>query len=165
MVNWFLLFFFHLHLCHIWNQRLCCKFPDSHQPIGHLVLLCCKYKIKLCINTFLNLYFQGATFQCITGGIEFLRVWIGPLPTPICFVYLTTKGGIATAFVFLMLGVFVMKYLFICKWKRVRQLEDDFIATITLMTAVLIGFGFQLFKTMGPGRISNHYVSFVFECI
>ena len=100
-----------------------------------------------------------ATYQSITGGVDLLRAWIGPLPKPICFVNLTLKGGLANGFLFLMLGIFVMKYLYICRWKTLRQLEDDFIANFTLLTASLIGFGFQIFKFIGPGIPSNHYVS------
>ena len=100
-----------------------------------------------------------ATYQSITGGVDLLRAWIGPLPKPICFVNLTLKGGLANGFLFLMLGIFVMKYLYICRWKTLRQLEDDFIANFTLLTATLIGFGFQMFKFIGPGIPSNHYVS------
>ena len=88
--------------------------------------------------------FQIATFQIVAGGVNLLGVWIGPLFKPICFFNITLKAGLANGFLFIMLGIFVMKYLYICKWKTLRQLEDDFIARFILLTAFLIGFGLQL---------------------
>ena len=51
-----------------------------------------------------------------------------------------------------------MKYLFICKWKRMRPLDDDFIARVIILTAVFWGFYSYIMKTLGPGRISTTFV-------
>ena len=57
-----------------------------------------------------------------------------------------------------MLGIFVMKYLFICKWKRLRPLDDDFFARVIILTALLFGCYLYIMKTLGPGRISNTFI-------
>ena len=104
--------------------------------------------------------FQIAAFQVIGGGINMIRAWIGPvLPASICYFNLMLKGALAHGFLFLLLGIFVMKYLFICKWKRLRPLDDDFLARITVLCAVLFGVGLQLAKMIGPGRYPNNFVS------
>ena len=103
--------------------------------------------------------FQIAVFQTIAGVINLTRAWIGPLPAFICYLNLLLKGGIANGFLFLMLGIFVMKYLFICKWKRLRPIDDDFVARITVLSAVFWGFGVQFSKLIGPGRYPNNFVS------
>ena len=91
--------------------------------------------------------------------MNLIRAWIGPLPAFICYLNLLLKGGIANGFLFLMLGIFVMKYLFICKWKRLRPIDDDFVARITVLCAVFWGFGLQFSKLIGPGRYPNNFVS------
>ena len=110
----------------------------------------------------LNMYFQIASYQIICSGLNLLRAWIGPsLPSSICYFNLMMKGILSHGFLFLMLGIFVMKYLFICKWKQLRAVDDDFLARITVLCAFLFGFVLQLVKIIGPGRLPNNFVSTV----
>ena len=101
-----------------------------------------------------------AAYLMICSGINLIRAWIGPLlPSFICYFNLMLKGIFAHGFLFLMLGIFVMKYLYICKWKQLKPVDDDFLARITVLCAFLFGFGLQLVKMIGPGRYPNNFVS------
>ena len=74
------------------------------------------------------------------------------------------KGALAHGFLFLLIGIFVMKYLFICKWKRLRPLDDDFLVRITVLCAVLFGVRLQLAK-MNLTRSVDTFLAILFAQI
>ena len=103
---------------------------------------------------------QIFSYGTIGGGIDLLRVWLGPLPHWICFVNLLLfKGTVGIGLPFLLFFLFFFKYLFICKWKRMRQVEDDLIFRLIMIPTFVLGFLLQLTKMIGPGRPVTNYVS------
>ena len=100
-----------------------------------------------------------AFFQVVAVGIDLVRAWVGPLPSPICNFSILLKGILSHGFIFLMLGIFIMRYLFVCRWKYLKAVEDDFIARFTLFVSLGFGLGLQLVKLVGPGKVPHNLVS------
>ena len=83
-----------------------------------------------------------------------LRVWFGPLPLAICQIqgYFT----FILVFNFCLLIVFtitLLKFMFICVWKRMREMNDDLIARIIVIWAIFISIWFSTLKMVLEGPI------------
>ena len=85
-------------------------------------------------------------------GLDLFRVWYGPLPPGFCQLCLLMKGTITYAICFLMAGIVLLKFLYICVWQRFREINDDFIALIIIILAYFWGFCMQLTKNLAPGK-------------
>ena len=70
--------------------------------------------------------------------IRHLRVWFGPLPFAIC--HFESLFNIM-AFWYCMLILFMItltKFMFICVWKRMRQMNDDLITRLAVNWAIFL---------------------------
>ena len=88
-----------------------------------------------------------------------IRAVFGPLPYWLCWHYSMLKGILSHSFPFVLLGVFIFKYLFLCVWKRMKSLEDDFIALYIIVTSLFAALLLQFIKDFGISRPSNMVVS------
>ena len=79
---------------------------------------------------------QGALYGIIVCGIKSSRVWFGPLPVKIC-QFQHWAGHVMIWYCLLTLFfVSLAKFMYICVWKHMRDMNDDLIVTILVRTAV-----------------------------
>ena len=96
--------------------------------------------------------FQLATLSSVVPGLDLFRVWYGPLPLEFCQLCLLLKGTIFSAIPFIIAGIVIIKFLYICVWKGFRQMNDDLLVTIIIILSCFLGFYMQLIKKMAPGK-------------
>ena len=68
---------------------------------------------------------QFATHSSVVIGFDLFRVWYGPLPAELCWFCLLFKGAIGNFGPFIMLGITILKFVYICIWRRYRQIGKD----------------------------------------
>ena len=70
--------------------------------------------------------------------IRHLRVWFGPLPFAIChFESLFSKIFFLHTILILFM-ITLTKFMFICVWKRMRQMNDDLIVRLALNWTIFL---------------------------
>ena len=89
--------------------------------------------------------------------IRHLRVWFGPLPFVICHIESLSK---VMAFWYYMLILFMItltKFMFICIWKRMRQMNDDLIVRLAVNWAIFISIWIPCHGYFTNFQISNSH--------
>ena len=82
------------------------------------------------------MYFQGVFYVIVLHGLSVLRVCYGPLP--ICNIYLFLNGfSILYAAVTVVMYTFA-RFMFVCVWKRMRQMDDNLIVRIAMIQAIVM---------------------------
>ena len=87
-----------------------------------------------------NIFFDENSFQAVMYtimicGSRNLRVIIGPLPLFICFLQSLMAKAIVSFSTFLIFLITLTKFMFVCVWKSVRQMNDKFVVAIFLTQA------------------------------
>ena len=77
-------------------------------------------------------------YGIVVGGIRTIRILFGPLPYEICLLQ-----GRTTEFLiwYCLLTIFFMsffKFMYICVWKHMRDMNDDLIVKFIIRLAILI---------------------------
>ena len=77
-------------------------------------------------------------YGIVVGGIRTIRILFGPLPYEICLLQ-----GRATEFLiwYCLLTIFFtsfFKFMYICVWKHMRDMNDDLIVTFIIRLAIFI---------------------------
>ena len=85
-----------------------------------------------------HVYFQGIFHLIVIYGLSVLRVCFGPLP-----IFLCNMAGFlnASAILFAALTVAMStftKFMFVCIWKRMRQMDDNLIVAISTIQAIFM---------------------------
>ena len=96
--------------------------------------------------------FQVAFFAIFIVGVDYLRVMLGPLPSWFCKVHLILKGSIFIILPLILTAITVLKFMFICVWKKMRVINDDLIAHAVIFCVAMLSFGLYLSKFLGPGK-------------
>ena len=89
--------------------------------------------------------------------IRHLRVWFGPLPFAIC--HFESLFNIM-AFWYCMLILFMItltKFMFICVWKRMRQMNDDLIVRLALNWTIFLSIWIPSHGYFTNFQISNSH--------
>ena len=88
-------------------------------------------------------YFQGVFYAIVIYGLTVLRVCYGPLPVFLCNIAGFLKiccnlfGAITiTIYTF-------TRFMFVCIWKRMRQMNDNLIVGITTVQAIFMSLLFS----------------------
>ena len=100
-------------------------------------------------NTFLitkkmtkNVYFQGIFHLIVIYGLSVLRVWFGPLPIFLCNI-VVFLNGFSILFVAITVAMYTFaRFMFVCVWKRMRQMDDNLIVRIATIQALFISLFF-----------------------
>ena len=98
-----------------------------HPQRGTSILCCLLYFIS-----------QGGLYGIIVCGIKSLRVWFGPLPAEICRFQHWASHVMIWYFVLTLFFISLAKFMYICVWKHMRDMNDDLIVRILVRTAVFI---------------------------
>ena len=81
------------------------------------------------------LYFilQGAFYAVVVCGIRNLRVIIGPLPLPVCQLIIVSTRMVLWQGVMLITMITLTRFMFICVWRRMKQMNDDLVVRISIV--------------------------------
>ena len=77
-------------------------------------------------------------YALVVGGIRSARIWFGPLPSEICFVQAAATNVMVW---YCLLTIFFMsffKFLYICVWKHMREMNDDLLVTFIIRLSIFI---------------------------
>ena len=81
---------------------------------------------------------QGGLYGIIVGGIKSCRIWFGPLPVKICQLQHTASHVMIWYCILTLFFISLAKFMYICVWKHMRDMNDDLIVTILVRTTVFI---------------------------
>ena len=94
-------------------------------------------------------------------GLSVLRVCYGPLPIFLCNIAVFLSG-FAILFVAITVAMYTFtRFMFVCIWKRMRQMDDNLIVRIATIQAIVLSLFFTAaswLKLHGQGM--GHQVSF-----
>ena len=85
-----------------------------------------------------GLIFQGGFYAVFVCGIRNFRVWYGPLPLLICQTYSILAKMTITFTMLIVVFMTFAKFMFICVWKSMRQMNEKLLARIALLQALLL---------------------------
>ena len=71
-------------------------------------------------------------------SLSSLRVWFGPLPYEICFLHGWSGQVIIWYAILIIFCQSLAKFMFICVWKRMRDMNDDLIVRIAFRWTLFI---------------------------
>ena len=87
--------------------------------------------------------FQGVFYAIVIYGLTVLRVCYGSLP-----VFLCNIAGFLNGFAILFAVITIVMYtftrfMFVCIWKRMRQMDDNLIVRIATIQAIIMSLFFN----------------------
>ena len=89
------------------------------------------------------MYFQGIFYAVVIYGLTVLRVSYGPLPIFLCQVFGFCKGY-ALLFSAITIAMYTFtRFMFVCIWKRMRQMDDNLIVRIATIQAIVMSLLFS----------------------
>ena len=92
-----------------------------------------------------KVHFQGIFYAVVVYGLTVLRVSYGPLPIFLCKVFGFGKGY-AILFSAITVAMYTFtRFMFVCIWKRMRQMDDNLIVRIATIQAAVMSLLFILF--------------------
>jgi hypothetical protein len=86
----------------------------------------------------LFIFSQGALYGIIVCGITSFRIWFGPLPYEICHFQLWFSLVVLWYTFLILFFISLAKFMYICVWKHMRDMNDDLIVTFVVRIAVFI---------------------------
>ena len=94
------------------------------------------------------MHFQGVFYVIVIFGVTVLRVCYGPLPIFLCnisaFLY-----GFSILFAAITVAMYTFaKFMFVCVWKRMRQMDDNLIVRIATIQAIVLSLIFTAAKSV-----------------
>ena len=81
---------------------------------------------------------QGALYGIVVCGITSIRIWLGPLPLEVCHFQTWVKKFVSWYVLFSLLYISLAKFMYICVWKHMRDMNDDLIVAFLVRIAVFI---------------------------
>ena len=76
-------------------------------------------------------------------GLSVLRVCFGPLPIFLCNIA-AFLSGFVILFVAITIAMYTFtRFMFVCIWKRMRQMDDNLIVRIATIQAIVMSIFFQ----------------------
>ena len=100
------------------------------------------------------MYLQGIFYAIVIHGLAVLRACYGPLPIFLCNIT-GFLNGCAILFVAITVGMYTFtRFMFVCIWKRMRQMDDDLIVRIATIQAIVVSLLFTAatwLKVQGHG--------------
>ena len=84
------------------------------------------------------MYFQGIFYVIVIYGLSVLRVCYGPLPIFFCNIAIfLDKCDILFSVITVAMYTFA-RFMFVCIWKRMRQMDDNLIVGIAMTQAIVM---------------------------
>ena len=95
------------------------------------------------LYSYLYFILQGAFYAVVVCGIRNLRVIIGPLPLPVCQLIIVSTRMVLWHGVMLITIITLTRFMFICVWKRMKQMNDNLLARIIFREITVVSFFFS----------------------
>ena len=89
-------------------------------------------------NFYVWFFSQGALYGIVVCGITSFRIWFGPLPLAICDFQLWVSVFVKWCFQLSLFFLYLAKFMYICVWKHMRDMNDDLIVTFIVRIIVFI---------------------------
>ena len=83
-------------------------------------------------------YFQGIFYVIVVYGLSVLSVCYGPLPFFFCNIAGFLNGFAVLFAVITVLMYTFTRFMFVCIWKRMRQMDDNLIVRIATIQAIFL---------------------------
>ena len=93
------------------------------------------------------IFFQAAFYALFVCGIRNLRVWCGPLPVALCQIHSLLSKMTITFSMLIVVIMTLAKFMFICVWKSMRQMNENLLARIALFQAFLLSILYSVSKS------------------
>ena len=95
-------------------------------------------------------------------GLNVLRVCYGPLP-----IFLCNIAGFLNGFAILFAAIIVVmntstRFMFVCIWKRMKQMDDNLIVRIATIQGLFISFLFPAAELLINGQHRNTWIQVSF---
>ena len=117
---------------------------------------------NICIDK-IRIYFQDIFFAWVIYGLTVLRVSYGPLNTFLCDI-----AGFLNLFALMYIAMTMAMYTFtrfmlVCVWKRMRQMDDNLIVRIATIQAIVMSIVFTVITWIQlHGQPFGNQVSFFY---
>ena len=84
------------------------------------------------------MYFQGIFHLIVNYGLSVLRVCFGSLPIFLCNI-VVILNGFSILFGAITVAMYTFaRFMFVCIWKRMRQMDDNLIVRIAMIQAIVM---------------------------
>ena len=91
-----------------------------------------------------GIYLQGIFYAIVIYGLTVLRVCYGSLPVFLCNIAGFLKGC-AIMFGAIIIATYTFtRFMFVCIWKRMRQMDDNLIVRIATIQAIFMSLLFTV---------------------
>ena len=77
-------------------------------------------------------------YGLVVGGIKGARIWFGPLLSEICYVQVWATNVIVWYSVLTIFFMSFFKFLYICVWKHMRDMNDNLIVTFIIRLSIFV---------------------------
>ena len=85
-----------------------------------------------------ELFFQSILYVIVFYGLSVLRVCYGPLPIFFCNISIFLNGFLILFLVITVAMYTFARFMFVCIWKRMRQMDDNLIVRIATIQAIFM---------------------------
>ena len=92
-------------------------------------------------------------------GIDLIGIWFGPFPTILCDFINITKASFTVTYIFTLFNIFVLNFMFVCVWKKMRMMIDLLLFHLISRISVMLAVGLSIMKSMAPGKPTLNVVS------
>ena len=69
----------------------------------------------------------------VISGADFIRLWSGPLPSITCDIICFARNWFLMVCSATLSIQIIMRYHFVCKWKRIRVMKDNLIVRLVII--------------------------------
>ena len=69
----------------------------------------------------------------VISGANFIRLWVGPLPSKTCDIICFARNWFLMVCSATLSIQIIMRYHFVCKWKRIRVMKDNLIVRLVII--------------------------------
>ena len=95
-------------------------------------------------------------------GLRVLRVCYGPLPIFLCNI-VVFLNGFSILFVAITVAMYTFaRFMFVCVWKRMRQMDDNLIVRIATIQAIFISLFFPAAELLIFGQQFDTWIQVSF---
>ena len=96
--------------------------------------------------------FQTCFYFYVITGADLVRLWMGPFTPQICDSIYFLRNTTVVILVLLITIHIGLRYLFICKWRRMRIMNDDLIVRLAVICTIATALWLSFVKLSSPGR-------------